>query len=217
MIKRLPKELYNTRELRNQNIYYFYSEDDITKGTAYLFGPEDTPYEHIPLEFSFTIPTDYPFVPPKVTYLTNDRFTRFHPNFYIEGKVCLSILGTYSGPKWVSSLNVSSILLSIYSLITKNPLQHEPGYETLNEHHPKCSQYSDYVEHNLVKLFFENYDLYKKIEDEEFQLALQKSREKLIEKVSQKAKNQELFYTILPYGMSGGTSWKKLSAKYVKN
>jgi len=217
MIKRLPKELYNTRELRNQNIYYFCNDDNISKGTAYLFGPEDTPYEHIPLEFSFIIPTDYPFVPPKVSYLTNDGFTRFHPNFYIEGKVCLSILGTYSGPTWASSLNLSSILLSLYSLITKNPLQHEPGYETLNENHPKSSQYSDYVEHNLVRLFFEKYNLYKKIEDEEFQVTLEKSREKLIEKVIKKGANQELLYTLLPYGMSGGTQWKKLSAKLVKN
>ena len=209
-MKRLPKELCKIQELREQSIFYFYSDDNITKGTAYLFGPENTPYEYIPLEFSFNIPDDYPFVPPKVTYLTNDGLTRFHPNFYVEGKVCLSILGTYSGPKWASSLNISSVLLSIYSLLTKNPLQHEPGYENLNEHHPKCSQYSDYIEHNIIQLFFKNYEIYKKIDDDEFQAKLEKSREKLIEKVKRKAKNQELYYTILPYGMSGGTNWKKL-------
>jgi ubiquitin-protein ligase len=211
MIKRLPKEVLQTRDLQEQGIFYFFSEDNITKGTAYLFGPENTPYEFIPLEFSFNIPTDYPFVPPKVIYNTNDGFTRFHPNFYIEGKVCLSILGTYSGPKWASSLNISAVLLSIYSLITKNPLQHEPGYETLNENHPKCAQYSDYIEHNMIQLFFKLYDSYKKIDNEEFQKVLEKNKETLIQKVLKKAEQQEILYTLLPYNMSGGTSWKKLA------
>ena len=36
--------------------------------------------------FEFTYPTEYPFVPPKVTYLTNDGKTRFNPNLYRNGK-----------------------------------------------------------------------------------------------------------------------------------
>ena len=216
MIKRLPRELIQIQELRNQGIFYFTENDTITKGKAYLFGPEDTPYEYIPLEFSFDIPYDYPFVPPKVTYFTNDGFTRFHPNFYVDGKVCLSILGTYSGPKWASSLNISGILMSLYSLMTKNPLQNEPGYETLNENNPKCSQYSDIIEHNIIQLFFKLYDSYKKIDDLEFQELLEKNKEKLIIKVLKKAESQEVLYTILPYGMSGVTAWKRL-AKVIKN
>jgi len=211
MSKRITRELLQTQELKQQKIFYFFKDDNFRKGNAYIFGPENTPYEHIPLEFSFTLPDDYPFVPPIVNYNTNDGLTRFHPNFYIDGKVCLSILGTYSGPKWVSSLNISAVLLSLHSLMTKNPLQHEPGYESLNESHPKCSQYSDYVEHNMIKLFFNMYPIYKKVEDEMFQTVLEESKNKLIEKVSKKAEYHDILFTILPYGMSGRTHWKELA------
>ena len=40
----------------------------------------------------------YPFEPPKVLILTVDGRTRINPNLYANGKVCLSILGTWSGP-----------------------------------------------------------------------------------------------------------------------
>lgn len=216
MEKRLLRELQLIKDLQKQNIYYFLSENNITKGKAILFGPPDTPYEYVPLEFLIEIPDEYPFVPPKVTYNTNDGFTRFHPNLYVDGKVCLSILGTYSGPKWASSLNISSVLLSILSILTKNPLSHEPGYENFNENHPKCSQYSDYVEHNLIQLFFKFYESYKKVDNEEFQKQLEENREKLIQKVLKKAEYHEVLYTLLPYGKNGQTSWKKL-AKQIKN
>jgi len=215
MIKRLPKEIGIAQELQNVGIFYFPEEVNMNKGKAILFGPVDTPYEYIPLEFSFEFPSDYPFIPPKVNYLTNDGYTRFHPNFYIEGKVCLSILGTYSGPKWASSLNLSSVLLSLYSLLTRNPLQHEPIYEKANEMLPKCLQYSEFVEHNLIQLFFRLYDTYKKIDDDEFQTLLENNKKILIEKVIKKAQNQETLYTVLPYAMSGSTRWKLLAKNFV--
>ena len=46
-------------------------------------------------------PTEYPFKPPKVTYKTNDGFTRFNPNLYKNGKVCISLLNTWQGEQWL--------------------------------------------------------------------------------------------------------------------
>ena len=73
---------------------------------------------------------DYPFTPPKVKFLTYESGVRFNPNLYTNGKVCLSILGTWSGPGWTTCLNLNTVLLSIQSLLNENPLQNEPGFDT---------------------------------------------------------------------------------------
>uniref|UniRef100_A0A8D2PLN7 Ubiquitin-conjugating enzyme E2 Z n=1 Tax=Zosterops lateralis melanops TaxID=1220523 RepID=A0A8D2PLN7_ZOSLA len=52
--------------------------------------------------FLFRCPPDYPIHPPRVKLITTgNNSVRFNPNFYRNGKVCLSILGTgqdWSGP-----------------------------------------------------------------------------------------------------------------------
>jgi len=214
--KRLQKEIIQLQDesLKNTGIYYFIEEENMTKATAFMFGPKDTPYEFCPLEYTFTIPDDYPFTPPKILYRTNDGKTRFHPNFYIDGKVCLSILGTYSGPKWASSMNISTVLLSIYSLITENPLVHEPAYENTRLTTPKNQQYANYIEHQMIQLFFKSikYNYYNKYmdRDERFKNKILENYEILKKKVEIKTNEHDVTYTLLPYSMLGSTAWKNL-------
>jgi hypothetical protein len=47
---------------------------------------------------------------------------------YVDGKVCLSILGTWSGPGWAPVQTLMSVLLSILSLLSAAPYHNEPGY-----------------------------------------------------------------------------------------
>ena len=214
--KRLQKEIIQLQDksLNSTGIYYFLDGDDMTNATSFMFGPKDTPYEYVPLEFKFSIPNDYPFSPPKVFYRTNDGRTRFHPNFYVDGKVCLSILGTFSGPKWASSMNISTILLSIYSLMTNNPLTHEPCYENTKLLNPKNLQYANYIEHQIIQLFFNliknNYYTKYFDLDPEFKTQLLKNYELLKEKVKVKLEEHDVTYTLLPYSMVGSTCWKKI-------
>lgn len=61
---------------------------------ALITGPFDTPYEGGFFLFLFRCPPDYPIHPPRVKLITTGFNTvRFNPNFYRNGKVCLSILG----------------------------------------------------------------------------------------------------------------------------
>ena len=53
---------------------------------------------------------------------------RFNPNLYRDGKVCLSILGTWAGPGWSPAQSLSSVLLSIQSLMNARPYHNEPGH-----------------------------------------------------------------------------------------
>lgn len=101
-IKRLAKDVKDIIKtpLTDNGIYYVHDENDILKGYALIIGPPDTPYSGGYYFFKFQYPHDYPFRPPTVTYHTNDGTTRFNPNLYRSGKVCISILNTWKGPQW---------------------------------------------------------------------------------------------------------------------
>jgi ubiquitin-protein ligase len=78
---------------------------------------------------------DYPNSHPHVRILTTGNGkVRFNPNLYANGKVCLSLLGTWpgnEGEQWnPKTSTLLQILVSIQSLIfTNNPYFNEPGYE----------------------------------------------------------------------------------------
>ena len=97
------------------------------KGYAVIFGPPDTIYEYGAYLFEFNFPKTYPFSPPKLTYLTNNGKTRFNPNLYRSGKVCVSILNTWRGPGWTSCMTIRTILITLTTLLHNKPLLNEPG------------------------------------------------------------------------------------------
>ena len=102
---------------------------------ALITGPKDTPYENGCFIFDIYIPTTYPANPPLVWHITHGG-KRFNPNLYAEGKVCLSLIGTWSGDKGAESWNAKTstlyqVLVSIQSqILTETPVFNEPGYET---------------------------------------------------------------------------------------
>lgn len=216
--KRLMREMQAVQELKSQGIWYVQDEVNITKGTAMIRGPAGTPYADALLFFSVEFPADYPFSPPKVLILTSDGITRFHPNLYVQGKVCLSILGTYSGPQWSGALSFNSVLLSILGLLDNNPLAHEPAWEKGTLVDPKHSTYADCVEHQMVKYMVE---LIKKFEsitskkdhmwehfEEEINDLLPELKQNLRSRIQ--SHTTETSWTNLPYGMNIRTCWSSL-------
>ena len=141
MEKNAIKRILNKdiKEISNQNlnslgIYIQFNEDNFLNAKAMIVGPKDSLYEGGFLFFNIHFPKNYPFSPPDITYVSRNRI-RIHPNLYVGngtngfGKVCLSILGTWSGPKWTSIMDITTVLLTIQSLLDNNPLHHEPGQE----------------------------------------------------------------------------------------
>jgi ubiquitin-protein ligase len=129
-VQRLLKDVKQIirHPLTDNGIYYSHDETDMMKGYALIVGPSDTPYFGGFYFFKMDFPFDYPFSPPKVTYMTNDGTTRFNPNLYKCGKVCVSILNTWSGDKWSSCQTINSILITLCSLLNDSPLENEPGH-----------------------------------------------------------------------------------------
>ncbi|KAF4678364.1 ubiquitin-conjugating enzyme E2 Ze [Perkinsus chesapeaki] len=99
---------------------------------ALITGPADTPYENGCFVFDIRVPSNYPRSPPNVSLLTTGKGTvRFNPNLYSDGHVCLSLLGTWSGPGWSPTSTLLQVLLSIQSLIfVSEPYFNEPGYDS---------------------------------------------------------------------------------------
>jgi len=140
MVKRVTKEV---AELRDQlpseathSIFVVAHSNRIDVLKAIIIGAEGTPYAHGAFEFIIYLPADYPSRPPHVSLLTTGYGTvRFNPNLYACGKVCLSLLGTWSGrnasEQWnPKTSNLSQVLLSIQSLVMVDRVYfNEPGYE----------------------------------------------------------------------------------------
>lgn len=140
------KEIYNN-DLSKDGIYYKHDESDMLVGYALIIGPEDTPYEYGNFLFKFNFPYDYPHTPPIVTYNTNDGHTRFHPNLYKNGKVCLSILNTWRGDQWTGCQTIKSVLLTICSILNDKPLMNEPG---ISETHRDIQPYNKIIKYKTV-------------------------------------------------------------------
>jgi ubiquitin-conjugating enzyme E2 Z len=142
--KRIVKDVKDlTKEpLTEQNIFYQHDENSILKGYAMIIGPKDTCYHNGFFFFEFNFPYNYPWAPPKVLYNTNDGTTRFNPNLYRDGKVCLSVLNTWKGEPWSACQTIKSILLILQTVLNNEPLLNEPG---VSKEHLDFNSYNEFI------------------------------------------------------------------------
>lgn len=121
---------------------------------ACIIGPEDTPYERGAFLFDIFLPENYPGAPPKVQLTTTGHGSvRFNPNLYANGKVCLSLLGTWDGPGWdPEHSTLLQVLLSIRALImVPDPWYNEPGRRLLPATISKANKYNDKIRSKTKK------------------------------------------------------------------
>ena len=183
-LKRVKRDIYSILSEPLPYIFIFPDENDILKVQAVISGPDNTPYQGGFFHFFIKFPSDYPVKPPKVKLLTTGQNQiRFNPNLYKNGMVCLSILGTWTGPQWSPAQSLSSVLLSIQSLMNEKPYFNEPGFHR-EKFAGDAQRYNDTVQYLTLKvsvvdtiefnpsqiplplyltikrLFYENIDLY---------------------------------------------------------
>lgn len=106
---RIRKEI---EEIREENLVNFTAGpvgDNLLEWSAKLYGPPGSVYEGGVFRIRLVLPTDYPFHPPKVTFMTKV----YHCNISTCGRICLDILDK----KWNPSLTITKVLLSISSLL----------------------------------------------------------------------------------------------------
>ncbi|RPD64686.1 hypothetical protein L226DRAFT_497961 [Lentinus tigrinus ALCF2SS1-7] len=112
-----------------------------------IAGPEGTPYAGGLFEFDCFIPLEYPNKPPLMHLrTTGGGSVRFNPNLYNNGKVCLSLLGTWPGrpeEQWSPKSTLLQVLVSIQSMILiELPYFNEPGYGKANPSNRASQEYN---------------------------------------------------------------------------
>lgn len=132
LAKRVFAEVRNMQEVvKDFNAYIAISEQNIQRIKVLIIPDYDTPYGGGYFEFDLWVPNDYPDSPPKMKFLTTGGGkVRFNPNLYNCGKVCLSLLNTWSTNQWsASDSTISQVIISIYTMIfNEHPYTNEPAY-----------------------------------------------------------------------------------------
>jgi ubiquitin-protein ligase len=149
------KSIYHD-PLTEQGIYYQHDADNMNIGYAMIIGPKDTPYSDCFFLFKFEFPTLYPNIPPKLTFLTQDtkNNTRFNPNLYTNGYVCLSLLNTWRGEGWTSCQTIRSVLMTLVTVLNDAPLCNEPN---IKKSHPEFKKYNEIIRYKSYEMAFYNY------------------------------------------------------------
>lgn len=100
-----------------------------------IVGPRNTPYELAPFVFDFHLGPNFPSAPPTGYFHSwTNGIGRVNPNLYEDGKICLSLLGTWHGEKrsenWSSSgSSILQVLVSLMGLVlVKEPYYNEAGF-----------------------------------------------------------------------------------------
>jgi len=109
-LKRINKELQDLGRDPPSSCSAGPEADDLFQWRATIMGPPESPYSGGVFFLSIHFPTDYPFKPPKVSFITKI----YHPNINSNGSICLDILKD----QWSPALTISKVLLSICSLLT---------------------------------------------------------------------------------------------------
>ena len=110
--KRINKELTSLEKDLPQNCMAgLITDDDLHHWQATLQAPEGCFYEDGIFQLDINLPKEYPFKPPKITFLTKI----YHPAVNEKGEICLGILTN----QWSPALTVAKSLFAISTLLSK--------------------------------------------------------------------------------------------------
>lgn len=164
-ITRLREDAEASQKLTSGVYFTDLYDDNMEKIFTLLIGPDDSPYKFCPLpitiepngknKFHSQLVKDgfnYPHRPPTVEFLCPFSI-RIHPNLYKEGKVCLTMLGTWSETNntdiWIAQYTFIAIVQQIFGICDNEPLRGEPGYRT--GRNDTVQEYTDYVRYVCLR------------------------------------------------------------------
>jgi len=137
LLKRIHKEHKILLSSLPSGIYVRTWDSRLDLFRVLIIGPDATPYEFAPFIIDLRVPFTYPNEPPEAFFhsWTHRGYGPVNPNLYENGKICLSLLGTWDGEEkhenWnpVRS-NLLQVLISIQGLVlVREPYYNEAGYE----------------------------------------------------------------------------------------
>jgi ubiquitin-conjugating enzyme E2 A len=138
--KRLLKE-FKECSLDDTDFTVSLINDDILNWNINFKGPINTLYEGGSYDLIIKYNLDYPFVPPKIKFITKI----LHPNIALDGEICLDILKF----NWSPALSIAKVIISIISLLSdpnpRSPLNNDAAILYENDIESYNKQVKDYV------------------------------------------------------------------------
>lgn len=113
--KRIAKELAEISQNSPAGMQVsLVDESSLLNWKIILSGPQDSPYAGGNFELLLTLPSDYPFKPPKLSFKTRI----YHPNvtFDEQGSMCI---GTLKPDAWKPSSRIINILMATQQMLTE--------------------------------------------------------------------------------------------------
>ncbi|KAL8552992.1 hypothetical protein ACS0TY_001605 [Phlomoides rotata] len=131
-LKKVQKDWDILQNNLPEGIYVRVYEDRMDLLRSVIVGAYGTPYQDGLFFFDFHLPSEYPDIPPSAYYHSGGW--RINPNLYEEGKVCLSLLNTWTGRGneiWdPSTSSILQVLVSLQGLVLNSkPYFNEAGYD----------------------------------------------------------------------------------------
>ena len=107
--------------LHDNGIYYEHDEANMLKGYILIIPTNKSPYQFGNYFFTVEFPVNYPYSPPKMTYMTTMVIHVFTLIFIGMAAFAFQFLNTWKGDKWTSCNTLSSVLLHVATLFTEKP------------------------------------------------------------------------------------------------
>nr|UPX08860.1 pho2 [Medicago sativa] len=131
-VKKVQQEWSILERSLPDSIYVRVFEERMDLMRAVIVGATGTPYHDGLFFFDICFPPEYPNEPPMVHY--NSGGLRLNPNLYESGKICLSLLNTWTGAGsevWnPGTSTILQVLLSLQALVlNEKPYFNEAGYD----------------------------------------------------------------------------------------
>ncbi|KAF2805031.1 uncharacterized protein BDZ99DRAFT_396801 [Mytilinidion resinicola] len=149
--RRVQKEFKILRNSLPPGIFVRTWESRMDLLRVLIIGPSDTPYEYAPFIIDMHLGSSFPNSPPEAFFHSwTDGQGPVNPNLYEDGKICLSLLGTWHADERNENWNaakstVLQVLVSIMGLVlVKEPyyskylLLYEAGYD-IHQNTPETS------------------------------------------------------------------------------
>ncbi|KAJ6546530.1 ubiquitin-conjugating enzyme/RWD-like protein [Mycena vulgaris] len=116
-LRRIQKELTDINKNPLEGITVDTKEENLFEWKCSIKAASDSPYKHGTFHFTLTLPQNFPFKAPTVTFTTKI----YHPGINDEGSICVPVLRD----EWKPSVTLSSVLAIIQEKVN-NPSPDDP-------------------------------------------------------------------------------------------
>lgn len=118
--QRLTREIKKLVEHPPEGIFC-YAPDTTNVFKINILGPNSSPYEGALFELELEIPDRYPFVPPRLKFITSV----YHPNIDNQGRICMDLLKMPPNGGWKPTISLENLIVAVQSLLG-NPNPDDP-------------------------------------------------------------------------------------------